>query len=91
MHKFAGNNQQLLSYRSYNQGGESFRDLRDRSYFDESPAIFNPAEDNDVDYPISKTRNQEDKNMISSNLNDNSIQSHLDSVQVYQTESVDSL
>lgn len=86
-----GANQQLLSYRSYNnQGQESFRELRDRSYFDESPAVFNPPDENDVDYPISKTRNQEDKHTGSSHLVDNSLQSHLVSVQVYQTESVDS-
>lgn len=81
----------MITYLSYNQGGESYRELRDRSYFDESPAIQIGHDEVEGEYIINKTRNKDDRNTGSSNLIENSIQSNMVSVQVYQTESVDSL
>lgn len=75
--------QHQLSYRSHqNQihGGESFRDIRDRSYFDESPAIFDQAENDGEQNPsVSRDRCPEEKNTVSSRQVENSIQ-------VYRTD-----
>lgn len=67
---------QQLSYRSYhNHGGESYRELRDRSYFDESPAVFEPVtDDKEADNTTKVSRNKQEvqtKNNSSQNNNDN--------------------
>lgn len=71
-HQRQGAVQQPLSYRSHNinnGGNESYREMRDRSYFDESPAIFDQQEiDEEQLKSFQREKLLEAKNTLSSNL-----------------------